>query len=381
MSGDPEQEYFSDGISEEIITALSKTPKLFVIARNSTFTYKGKPVKVQQVGRELGVKYVLEGSVRKAEDRVRITAQLVDAQTGHHLWADRYDRDLKDIFILQDEITMKIITELQVKLTEGESVRVYSKGTANLDAYIKVLKGADYYYQNNEEANRLSRQMFEQAIALDPEYPYPYVMLAWTHMMDVHFGSSMSPRESINRAAQLAQKALTLDNSLPQAHSLVGFILTLKRQHEKAIARCEKAVTLAPNASAAHAGLGRVLHYAGSYEESVAYFDKAIRLDPFPPNWYLIALGAGYQLLGNHEQAVREFKKVLSLNPDDILTHIRLAATYSLLGQEEEARAEAKEVLRLNPKFSVDHIANKWPYKNKADTELIVNALRKAGLR
>jgi adenylate cyclase len=380
MSGDPKQEYLSDGFTDQIITGLSRLPGVFVIARNSSFTYKGKAVKVQQVAEELGIRYVLEGSFQRSGDSLRITAQLIDAITGHHLWAERYDRDFKDLFAVQDELTVKIMGGIGAKLTMGRRARVAAKGTANLDAHMKLLKGLDYYSQGNEEANRLSRQMFEQAIALDPDYAYAYAMLAWTHMSDVHFGSSRSPRESIKRAAQLGQKALTLDNSLPQATTLVGYILAIKRQYEKAITRCERAVTLAPNASSAHAMLGRVLHYAGSYEESVAYFDKAIRLDPFPPNWYLAGLGAGYQLLEKHEEAVEEFKKVLSRNPDDVITHIRLAATYSLLGQEEEARAEAKEVLRLNPKFSLEDI-KRWPYKNQADTELIISALRKAGLK
>jgi len=189
ISGDPEQEYFSDGLTEEIITALSKVDKMFVIARNSTFSYKRKPVKVQQVGEELGVRYVLEGSVRKAGDRARITAQLIDALTGHHLWAERYDRDLKDIFALQDEITMKIVTALRVKLTEGEQARLYDRGTENLDSFLKVLQGWQRFFRFNRDDNFVARQMFEEAITFDLKNPSAYAMLAWTHQMDVWYGS------------------------------------------------------------------------------------------------------------------------------------------------------------------------------------------------
>jgi len=214
IGGDPEQEYFSDGITEEIITTLSKVPQLFVIARNSTFTYKGKSVKVQQVGKELGVRYVLEGSVRKAGGRVRITAQLIDAATGGHLWSERYDRDLKDIFALQDEITMKILTAVRVKLTEGEQARLYNKGAENLDSYLKVLQGMPYFYRFNKEGNIQARQMFEEAIALDGKNAGAYTMLGWTYLMEVWFGLSESPGKSMGRAAELAQKAHALDDTL-----------------------------------------------------------------------------------------------------------------------------------------------------------------------
>jgi TolB-like protein/class 3 adenylate cyclase len=188
LSEDPNQEYFSDGLTEEIITALGSVPKLFVIARNSTFTYKGKPVKVQQVSEELGVRYVLEGSIKKAGDKVRISAQLIDAITGHHLWAKRYDRNLSDIFAVQDEITKEIITAMQVRLTEGEQVRAAAKGTNNLEAYLKYLQAHELIYRLNPESNALGRQLTEEAIALDPEYAWAYNLLARTHITDVWFG-------------------------------------------------------------------------------------------------------------------------------------------------------------------------------------------------
>ena len=223
LSGDPGQEYFSDGLTEEIISALSGVPKLFVIARNSTFTYKGKPVKVQQVSEELGVRYVLEGSVRQAGDKIRISAQLVDALDGRHLWAKRYDRNLSDIFAVQDEITKEIITAMQVTLTGGEGIKAASKGTDNLEAYLKCLQANELIHQINPESNALGRQLAEEAIALDPDYAWAYYTLGRTHVVDVWVGTSKSPKESLGKAIELMQKALALDDTLAEAHGSIGF--------------------------------------------------------------------------------------------------------------------------------------------------------------
>ncbi|MBW1863081.1 MAG: tetratricopeptide repeat protein, partial [Deltaproteobacteria bacterium] len=381
MSGDPEQEYFSDGITEEIITALSKTSKLFVIARNSTFTYKGKPVKVQQVGRELGVKYVLEGSVRKSGDKVRITAQLVDAQTGHHLWAERYDRELKDIFALQDEITMEIMEALQVELTGGFMAIARTRGTKNLQAYLKLLKGLEYHGSQNKDANILARKMAEEVIALDPGYPEGYSLLAYTHYMDVWFGSSKSPKDSLSRAYELAQKAVGMNDSLVLPHILLGHIYLLERQHEKAIAETERAVTLSPNAAASYANLGRALIYAGQPKEAIPLLKKAIRLDPLPNYFFYYTLGFAYIMTGRYDEAVEICKKGIKDEPNSLYAHVVLATAYSLSGQEEEARAEAEEVLRIQPEFSLKYYGKRLPFKNPADREFKVEALRKAGLK
>jgi adenylate cyclase len=381
ISGDPEQEYFSDGLTEEIITALSKVHNMFVIARNSTFSYKDKPVKVQQVGEELGVRYVLEGSVRKAGDRVRITAQLVDAATGGHLWSERYDRDLKDIFALQDEITIKILTALRVTLTEGEQARLYDKGAENLDSFMKILQGMPYFYRFNRESNVQARQMFEEAIALDPENAGAYTMLAWTHMMEVWFGLNQSPGKSMEQAVELAQKALALNDTLDSPHSLLCHIYLMKRQYEEAIAEGERGVALSPNGADAHAHLALTLHYVGRPEAAIALFKKATRLNPMPPNWYLFSLGNAYCLTGQYEEASATVKKVLKRNPDDLMAHIALATSYSMGGREEEARAEAAEVLRIDPKFSLEYFSRTLPYKNKAYIERYIEALRKAGLK
>jgi len=380
MSEDPKQEYFSDGITEEIITALSKTPKLFVIARNSTFTYKGKPTKVQQVGRELGVKYVLEGSVRKAADRVRITAQLVDARTGHHLWAERYDRDLKDIFALQDEITKKIITALQVKLTEGEQARLYAKGTDDLVAYLKAMEGRWYCLQSTKDGTRLARKLAEEAIALDPKYAFAYNVLGITHTNDLWLGLSKSPRNSLMQAIKMAKKAIALDDSDAGAHGVLGYCLTMARRHDEGIAEGEKAVSLGPSSAGALQVYATILTYAGRREEAIPLFREALRLNPMPPNIFYKHFGMVLRDSGQYEEAIALQKKAIEQEPNDIIAYVVLASSYSYAGRDAEARAAAEEILRINPKFSVARIQKVSPHKDRAVAKRLGVALRKAGL-
>jgi adenylate cyclase len=380
MSGDAAQEYFSDGLTEEIISALSKVPKVFVIARNSTFTYKGKPVKVKQVSEELGVRYVLEGSVRKAEDRVRITAQLIDAITGRHLWSDRYDRNLKDIFALQDEITKKIITELQVKLTDGEQARLFAKGTENLQAYLKYFQAREHFRTQTKESNALARRLSDEVIALDPEFPQAYTLLGATHWMDIFLKSTKSPKASLQRAFELTKKALSIDDSAPQALSQLGWLYTLAREHDKGLIECERAVALDPNSAGAHIWMSIALRYAGRHEEAVRHSEQALRHNPIPPSTYFRTLGAAYNFAGRYEDGITAFKKALNRSPNDLLSHVGLAQAYSLAGRMEEAHAEAEQVLKINPKFSLEYYATQWSYKNQADKDLVIDSLRKAGL-
>ena len=381
MSGDPKEEYFSDGITEEIITALSKTPHLFVISRQSTFTYKGKPVKVKQVSEELGVRYVLEGSVRKAGDKVRVTAQLIDAITGHHLWADRYDRDQREVFALQDEITKKILTELQVKLTVGEQARLYGRGTDNLEAYIKVLQGREYYWRLDREGNVSARKLFEEAIALDPKYPTPYWLLGMTHIMDAWFDWGKSKEDSLSRAMELAQKTISLNDLDSNAHGSLVAIYRMKGNYDKAIAEGKRAVELDPNSADAHVWLGIALYNAGRADEAIPLLEKAIRLNPFAHTWYFLQLGQAYSLSGRYDEATAAYHKALQLSPNNLFAHLGLTATYSQMGRDKEASVHAKEVLRISPDFSLDRYAEKIPYKNQADRERRINALRKAGLK
>jgi adenylate cyclase len=380
MSGDPQQEYFGDGLAEEIITALSKVPRLFVIARDSTFTYKGKSVKVNQIAEELGVRYVLEGSVRKSENRVRITAQLIDTIEGHHLWADRYDRDLKDIFTLQDEITKKIVTELQVQLTTGEEARLWARGTDNLEAYLKYLQGLDHKTGFNKEENTLTRRLAEEAIALDPQYSNAYALLGLTHMMEVWLKTTDSPMESIQEAMKLAKKAIELDSTNAVAHGSLGFLLTMAGQHEKGIAEGEKAVALDPNSAMAHQFLGLSLRFGGRPKDAIPVIEKAIRLDPFAPSNYIFNLGLAHLFAGQHDKAIQECKKATDREPNNLGAHIALVAAYSISGRHKDARAAASEILRIEPKFSVEYFSRTLTYKNQSDKDRFISALRQAGL-
>jgi adenylate cyclase len=379
MSGDPQQEYLSDGLTEQIITSLSMVPRLFVIARNSTFTYKKKAVKVQQVAEELGVRYVLEGSIQKSGERIRISAQLIDALTGRHLWAQRYDRDLKDLFALQDEIVMKIMSAIEVKLTKGEIARLGKKETENLDAFLKVLQGFEYFHRRNKEGNIQARKLAEEAIALDPEYPTAYWLLAASRVMDVMLRLTKSPRKSVQEADRFLQKALAIDESHPFASSSLAFVYGMLRQHEKSLAQAERAVALNPNMAFTNANLGAALQRLGRHEEAIQSLEKAIRLDPKALDIYFVWLGTCYCFTGRYEEAIAALKKAIGLAPDSVLWHTNLAAINSIAGRDDEARAQVAEVLRINPKFSVEHYGKVVPMR-KSDMELYMAALRKAGL-
>ena len=289
LSGDPKQDYLGDGIAEDIITQLSQIHNLFVIARNSSFSYKGKKVKVRQVAEELGVRYVLEGSVQKSGDRVRITAQLVDAITGRHLWAHRYDRELKDFFAIQDEITREVVTELGVKLGEGEGVRLFGS-SQNLEAWTYLNKALKQFRRFTPEGIFQARKLSKKAIELDPDFSGGYVMLGWTYLLPVRMGFSKSPREDLNRAEELANKTLALNDSDPAAKNMLGYICLVRRQHDKAIQQGQDAITLAPSVADSHAFLAESLLYAGRPEEAIGEMTKAMRLAPFYPAWYLWTL-------------------------------------------------------------------------------------------
>jgi adenylate cyclase len=379
MSGDPDQEYFSDGITEQIITSISKIPGLFVIARNSTFTYKGKSVKVQKVAEDLKVRYVLEGSIQKSGKRVRITAQLIDAITGHHLWSEGYDRDLKEIFALQDEITMNIITALRVKLTEGEQARVLRRRTNSLKAYEKYLQGLAYWRRISKTDNILARELFEEAIALDPEYVLAYVRLGWTHLNVVAFGWSESPDKHMALAYELGQKALALDDSQAEIHVMLSGIHLRKREIDKTIALRQRAVSLDPNSADNHAFLAIALTFGGRAEEGIKVFQKAISLNPFPPDWYLHYLAEAYCLNRQYEDAIETDNAIINRNPDFWLAHMGLTFCYALSGRDHEARTAAAEVNRLNPQFSFAHYVNRF-YKNQADRQRLLGALEEAGV-
>jgi adenylate cyclase len=380
FSGDPKQEYLSDGITEQLITTLSKSPEVFVISRTSTFAYKGKAVTVKQVSEDLGVRYILEGSVQKSGDRVRITAQLIDAITGRHLWAERYDRNIEDIFALQDELTIKILEELAIKLTAGEKARMMSGGTDNIKALEKLLEATKYVRAFNKESNAVARRLYEETIALDPQFSAAYSLLAGTHVMDVWLGISKSPRSSLEQAIKMLQKSIALDKNAAFPHSLLGHVYAMQRRYEKAIAEGEQAIALNPNSDDALVWLAMTMDWVGRSEEAVAMYKKAMRLCPSPPAFYYLNLGNAYRSLDRCEDAIGEYKKTLHLTPHNMPAHSGLVICYSLLNRNEEARTAAAEVLKINPKHSFTAGIKRTPYTNQDLKERIINALRKAGL-
>jgi adenylate cyclase len=383
LSGDPSQDFFSDGMTEEIITGLSRIPRLLVIARNSSFTYKGRPVKVQEVGRELGVDYVLEGSVRKSENRVRITAQLVHAVNGHHLWTERWDREMEDIFTLQDEITMKIMSALQVKLTEGEQARVWEEQDRprNMEAYELVLQGEDLFCRFSAEGNIIARQMFERAAALDPDYTGAVVLLGWTYLMESWMGWSKDPVASFEKAAEFSERASALNNVLDITQALRGMIHLGRHEYDQSVAAAERAVSLSPGGADAHAWLAVILNACGRHPEALDAVKRAIRLNPLPPSWYYLALGRICWFTGDYGRSLEFTKKAQEFLPEGGPANFNLAICHSLLGDAEQARAAAAELLKEFPDFSLDRVEEMIPYKDPNDSRLIIDALRRAGLK
>lgn len=352
-----------------------------MIARNSVFVYKEKSINVQQVAGELGVRYVLEGSVRKGGARIRITAQLIDAATGNHIWAERYDREREDIFAVQDDIAKTIIIALQVELTEGEQARISGKGTDNLDAYLKTLQAREQFYRMNRQGSMRARELAEEAIQLDPDYASPYVISALTHMMDVWFKFTDYPEKSLKSAEKATQKALSLESTDPGAHAGLCMLRIMQRKHDEAISAGRRAVALSPSGASAHSALATALNYAGRHEEAIAFHKKAISLNPFPPSIYLRNLGSAYRMSGRYKEAITAFKRSLEKGPDDLFTHLGLAICYVSLGRDEEARTEAEEVLRIHPEFSLAYFAQTLPYKNQSDIDEAVKSLGRTGLK
>ena len=380
MSGDPGQEYISDGLTEQIINGLCKVSNLFVIARNSSFAYKGKSVNVQQIGKELGVRYILEGSVQRAGDRVRITAQLIDLTTGYHIWSENYDRDLSDIFALQDEITLKIIENMQIKLTMGEQARLWAGMTTNIQAFDMMMQGLDALYRTNAKDNRQAQQFYEQATNIDNSYSMAYALLGFTHITDVFYGWSKSPIESINQAEKCAEKALAINDSYDHAHSLLAWVYMAKRRHKEAIKEAELATELSPNGAGAHASLAFIHCLADNTKLAIDLAKRAIRLNPIPPPWYYTVLANAYRFDGRYAEAIELANKCLSENPNNFQALIILAACCGILNQTEQANKASKQILRINPKFSAVNYVTALPLKNQDAAIKYIDALRKAGL-
>jgi adenylate cyclase len=379
LSGDPKQDYFSDGITEDLITDLSKISALSVAARNAAFQYKGEAVDVKKAARELGVRYVLEGSVRKAEERIRINAQLIDAYSGYHLWAERYDRDLKDIFALQDDITAQIVTALEVQLTEDESEVLAQRFTENVEAYDLYLKGYDLYRRKSRESVYRARELFEQAIAHDPNFAAAYARLSHTHLHAWHAG--WEGPEALDRAVELAQNAVALNESSPEAHEQLGFMYLQRHQFDAAISEVERAVVLDPDYAKGYARLGEVLAMAGRPEETAPLVERAMATEPYVwAPWYQWILGLAYHGLGEYDRAIEALRRCLADDPKFYPALIHLTAAYGELGRTDQAEATAAKVLEQDPEFSLEQFGARWPIKDRAFKDRLIEGLRRAGL-
>jgi adenylate cyclase len=380
LSGDPKQGYLGDGIAESIITALSRVPEIFVIARTSTLSYKGKAVKVQQVAEELGVRYVLDGSVQKSGTKVRINVQLIDALKGHHLWAKSYDRNLKDAFTLQDDITQKVVAALKVKLSEGERARIRRIHTENAEAYQYVRLGKNLIGRFTKESNAEAQGLFEKAVSLDSQFASGWVWLGYTYQFAAKFGWGADPVQDGARAGKLARKALAVDPSNPDAYQLLVVISLHRREFEKAITYGKRAVALAPSHAGATALLGRTLVRVGRPKEALPLIQRAIRLRPHTPSQYFRYLGYAYRSMGRYKEAIAAFERARARNPKSKLPYIWLAMTYGDAGLMKKARKATQEILKGNSKFSSKEFVKTLDYKDPAENKRALASMRKAGL-
>jgi adenylate cyclase len=380
MSGDPSQEYFSDGLTEQIINGLCKVSNLFVIARNSSFAYKDQSVSVKQIAKELGVRYILEGSVQKSGDRVRITAQLIDAITDYHMWSENYDRDLEDIFALQDEITMRIVETMQIKLTMGEQARLWAGMTKDIRAYDWFVRAFDAYSQMNEKDNKQAQRHFQEAIKIDDSYAMAYAWLGITYIADIFYGWSKNPVESLAKAESCAEKALAINDSYDHAHLLLAWTNMPKRNYDGAIKASERAIELNPNGADAHYSLAWIHCFADNIDQAIELSKTALRLNPIPPHNYFTTLALAYRISGRYAESIELVNKCLDENPNNLQALLILAACYSFLDKVGDANKASKEILRINPKFSTVNYVMTLPYKNQDVANKYIDALRKAGL-
>ena len=379
LSGDPEQEYFSDGITNDIITDLSRFRNLLVIASNTVFLYKGKTVNIKNIGQELGVRYVLEGSVQKAGDSVRINAQLINASNGTHVWADRYNREYRDIFKLQGDIVQAIVTKLAIKTFQYEQARAMRKEPQDLQAYDYLLRGYAYYHQRTRAAYSMAREMFSKAVELDPYYADAYVGSGLLEYDKVGYGWTEFPDKALANAFAFGQKALELDESNAAAHSLLSSVYTFQNKLDLAIKQAERAIQLNPNDSGSYNELGWALLWSGRLDEAVAALQMSLRLDSSSPRNIWWHLGIAYYLQERYDKALNILEEGLIKRPNFTGYHIALAATYARLGRPEAAARAAAAVRRLDPFFEVDSFGT--GFRQPAHREAIVAGLREAGLK
>jgi adenylate cyclase len=378
LSGDPEQEYFSDGITNDIITDLSKFRELLVIASNTLFTYKGKAVKVKDVGQELGVRYVLEGSVQKLSNKLRINSQLIDAATESHLWAERFDRDLNDIFAVQNEIVQTIVATLAIKVDVAERARAMRKDTDNLEAYDYVLRGKEFILRGTRSANIKAKEMFKKAIEQDSRYAAAYAGLGWSYYFGAINGWTEFPQQAIEKALGFGQKALSMGEPDAFTHALIGSGYLRLGKYDLAIGELQRAIELNPNDALSHLILGTVMLYTGRTEEAIQLKQTGLRFDPYS-GYHIWHLGLAYYLKGKYEDAIRTLEQGLGRNPNNAWIHIGLAAAYAQLSRSEEAKRSAEMAMKLHPFFEVK--SSFTLFRKPADRKKILEGLRKAGLK
>ena len=378
MSGDQEQEYFSDGMTEDLITDLSKIGSIFVISRNSSFSYKGRAVRVEQVSRELGVRYVLEGSVRKAGSRVRITAQLIEGRSGYHVWAERYDRELKDIFVLQDEVTQKIVEALSIRLAEGEKARVLSESAESMMAYDLVLRGRDLKFSFLPEDIKKAQDLFERALALDPGYGPAHVGLGWAYINQWSTGMT-NDAAVLDKAKEQADLALEDNPALSEAYILEAWIQLWRKNHDQAVALAQKAVEVAPNDSLALSNLASILVWADRPQEALEAINKAVRLNPLDQEEYVCSLAHTYIFTGRVDEAIRILEKRRRERPRDSLSLFLLANAYARAGRTGEARDMIGRLMKLMPNYTPEMARERMPYKNPEYLENLLDILDRKG--
>ena len=383
MSGDPEQEYFADGISEDIITGLSKLRWFFVIARNSSFIYKGKSIDIKRVARELGVRYVLEGSVRKGGNRLRITAQLIDAETGNHIWADRYDGDLTDVFALQDAITEKVVAAIEPKLLQAEGIRSQSHSPEDLGAWEMVSQANSLFWRLTKAEGEAAIAILKQAVERYPDYAPAHSMLAFMMLVSAYVGWASGERQSqVKQAAALATRAAELDDSDPWAYFALGYVAYTMRRTDKAIEEFQRAIDLNPNFAAAHSYLSLALALAGQSDQAITHAEQAIRMSPHDPQnaVCLTALAAAHYQAGRYGEAVSFGRKALQQRSGWAPGHRIFCASLAQAGQIDEARTELDQLKELHPDISIAWIEKHVPY-TAGPMAKFIEGMRKAGLQ
>jgi TolB-like protein len=384
MSRDPEQEYFADGLTEDIITGLSRQRWFFVIARNSTFTYKGQAVDVRDVAAQLGVRYVLEGSVRRAANRVRVTCQLIDAANGNHLWAERYDRELSDIFALQDEITTRVIGSVGPQILVAEAARVRRKPPQSIDAWDLVMQAVPHMWRMNVQEHGRAQELLQQAIGLDPHYAHAHGLLGWTFVTMFNLDTRRPIGEFTNQALAAGARAVMLDDDEPWGHLALGLGHARRRRPELAFEHLSKSVELNPSFALGHAGLGYALACGGQPERGLQSLEQAHRLSPRDPFLAIYAPIVRYMALfalGRYEETIAVCRSTAALHPDHAGAWRLMTVSLGLLGRDDEAREALAHTLTMQPDLSSAHVANDTVFADPADRSRFLEGLRKAGLK